>query len=126
VGKISGTQPIFISAGCDWYHIVHEVLHAVGFVHEHSRPDRDQFINVQWEFIPEIYRSQFEVLPEPLVGEWLKYEYDTQSIMHYASQDFTKSSQTYSLLRKDGSPIPEPKELSPLDIQKINDLFQGR
>ncbi len=126
VGRISGTQPIFISSGCDWFHIVHEVLHAMGLVHEHSRPDRDQFISVLWENIPLSYRSQFEIMPESFMKDWLRYDYDTQSIMHYGSQVFIANSKGTSLIRKDGATIPEPQGLSPIDIQKVNDLFQGR
>jgi len=32
----------------DWC-AIHEMLHAVGFAHEHTRPDRDAFIRVRWE-----------------------------------------------------------------------------
>lgn len=126
VGRISGTQPIFISAGCDWFHIVHEVLHATGLVHEHCRPDRDQFISLLWENIPAPFRSQFEIMPESFTKDWVRYDYDTQSIMHYGSQVFIANSKGYSLLRKDGTTIPEPQGMSAMDIQKINDLFQGR
>lgn len=126
VGRISGTQPIFISSGCHWYHIVHEILHAIGFIHEHSRPDRDQFITIQWDNIPESYRSQFEIMPDSLIRDWLRYDYDSQSIMHYSSQIFAQRDDAYSLLRKDGSKVPETHELSAMDIQKINDLFNGR
>lgn len=126
VGKVGGTQPIFISPGCEWFHIVHEVLHAVGLVHEHSRPDRDQFISIRWENIPESYQSQFEVLPDELVKDWMHYDYDSSSIMHYGSQVFIAKSKGTSLNRKDGSQIPEPHALSPGDIRKVNDLFQGR
>lgn len=126
VGRISGTQPIFISPGCEWPHIVHEILHALGFIHEHSRPDRDQYIDIHWNMIPALYQSQFEILPEGLVKDWLHYPYDTNSLMHYGSQIFDKSQSGASLTRKDGARIEEPKELSPLDLQKIQDLFNGR
>ena len=126
IGRITGTQPIFISPECEWYHIVHEILHAVGLIHEHSRPDRNRYITIDWSNIPEIYHSQFEILPETLVRDWLKYDYDIHSIMHYGSQILKEEHKGTSLHLINGGDIPEPTELSIIDIQKINDLFQGR
>ena len=30
---------------------VHELVHTLGFVHEHTRPDRDDFISINYDNI---------------------------------------------------------------------------
>ena len=42
--------------------IQHEVMHALGFFHEHQRPDRDQFINVHNDKINRGWEGQFTKL----------------------------------------------------------------
>ena len=54
VGRIGGRQTISIgnsdgSITCKHGNIVHEIAHALGFFHEHSRPDRDQYVSVLWK-----------------------------------------------------------------------------
>lgn len=137
VGRIDGPQPLYISSECEWHHIVHEILHALGLWHEHSRPDRDQYISILWEHIPPEYHSQFEVMPEKLAKDWIHHPYDPFSIMHYGSQVFAQTGAAESgsspsgstaarpsLVTKDGRLISEPRELSSGDLEKINDLFR--
>jgi len=65
--------------------IVHEFLHALGSWHEHQRPDRDQYVQINYENIIPIYRFAFDVeytaTPEG--------PYDFESVMHYASEAFS-------------------------------------
>lgn len=54
VGRIGGRQTISIgnsdgSITCKHGNIVHEIAHALGFFHEHSRPDRDEYVSVLWD-----------------------------------------------------------------------------
>lgn len=56
VGRIGGAQTISVgnadaSIVCKHGNIVHEIAHSLGFFHEHSRPDRDDYVNILWDNI---------------------------------------------------------------------------
>jgi len=53
VGKRgSGPQAISIGKNCDKFGIVvHELGHVIGFWHEHTRPDRGDFVHILYEHI---------------------------------------------------------------------------
>ena len=54
IGRSIGPQAITLELGCSLApHIIHEVMHALGFWHEHTRPDRDDYVKVIWENIKE-------------------------------------------------------------------------
>ena len=42
--------------------IIHEILHALGFFHEHSRPDRDQYITIDFDNLKDGMQHNFETL----------------------------------------------------------------
>ena len=51
-----GAQVISIGKNCDKFGIVvHELGHVVGFWHEHTRPDRDEHVDI---FYPSIQHGQ--------------------------------------------------------------------
>merc|ERR1719359_1892700 len=58
---------------------IHELGHALGMAHEQSRPDRDNYVRVNWQNIEPSKRSQFEVVK----GAYTHGDYDPLSIMHY-------------------------------------------
>jgi hypothetical protein len=68
--------------------IIHELGHALGLLHEHQRPDRDQYVAIFWEKIIPSYYGNFEIRDNPLITEE-NYDYDYQSIMHYPAESFS-------------------------------------
>jgi hypothetical protein len=63
--------------------VSHELGHALGFLHEHARADRDQYISVDLDNVRPADRGNFTVVPLPLIGP-----YDFGSVMHYAERSF--------------------------------------
>ena len=72
--------------------VVHEMLHAAGFWHEQSRPDRDQHVSVLWENISPGREDNFARYSRAEVST-LSLPYDTQSVMHYSATAFSRNGQ---------------------------------
>merc|ERR1719184_495798 len=65
--------------------VMHELMHALGFHHEHNRPDRDDYITVHSLEDGGMTRGteiNFEILSVEYV-DTLGTKYDYCSIMHY-------------------------------------------
>ena len=63
------------------------MMHALGFLHEQSRPDRDDYIDVLYENITPEGMGQFWKMTN---AEWqdLNEAYDLKSVMHYEGWAF--------------------------------------
>ena len=69
---------------------VHELVHTLGFVHEHTRPDRDNFISVNTDNIEPGKEKNFEKRPHGTSDFFEKGSvntrntpYDVLSLLHY-------------------------------------------
>ncbi|CAF1088276.1 unnamed protein product [Didymodactylos carnosus] len=105
--------------------IIHELLHAVGFAHEQSRPDRDGHVNIHWENIQAGQDYNFQSYSQGEVQ--LHSPYDIRSIMHYDWQTFSKNGQA-TLSPKDPN-VPKEvmgsaRELTYWDVQKVKNYYQ--
>lgn len=94
----------------------------MGFYHEHQRPDRDQFIQIDFSVIPQGLENQFyKILPEYL-NTSVTTPYDVSSIMHYDS--FGNTYFQRPVLRTiNGTLIEQNKNMSELDIQSLNNMY---
>ncbi len=105
--------------------IVHEIGHAVGFWHEHTRPDRDNYVDVLYDNIIPGYENNFEKI-DPSDTDSHGVGYDYNSIMHYNKNYFTLFNGLDTLRAKDVSiPLGLAVELSPLDIEQTNRLYSN-
>jgi len=90
VGKkrYGGKQTVSIGYGCEFKSIaLHEILHALGIFHEQSRPDRDQYVEIQWDNIMKGKKHNFQ---KEKKAETFGIPYDYRSLMHYGKYDFSK------------------------------------
>ncbi len=87
VGRQGGVQDIVIGS-CSQGSIAHEISHAAGLWHEHSRADRDNFITVNWANITagKEHNINKHVVDGTDIGT-----YDYGSIMHYGTHGFSKN-----------------------------------
>lgn len=137
-------QSIFIG-GCAHLigHIKHEMMHTLGFYHEHSRSDRDMYIKINWNNIADGRQDQFStyryfqstllLLFCYMFIRWTTgfgEEYDYSSIMHYSSAAFSKDpkeAMTIEPVSPDRHTIQglgRRRNLSDIDVVKIKKLYK--
>ncbi|CAL8084016.1 unnamed protein product [Orchesella dallaii] len=115
-----GAQPIYLtSPGCMAVGLIqHELLHALGFHHEHNRPDRDNFITIQWDNIRPGLRTQFYKSSASVVANY-GVPYNVGSVMHYSSRAFSVDGSHPTITQKNGDLIPIPAGLQETDRIKL-------
>ena len=101
--------------------IVHEIGHAIGYWHEHSRPDRDEHVKIHFSRIRDGFVGQFDKLPASSVNSY-GTPYDAISIMHYREYYFSTTGQR-TIESKYGIPL-RGMELSPIDIIQARRMYR--
>ncbi|TKR63567.1 hypothetical protein L596_027380 [Steinernema carpocapsae] len=121
LGKVGGKQIISLDVGClDVGTIIHELMHAAGFIHEHARQDRDDYVRIVWSNIKEGLASQFE--KESGVLHHSHTPYDYSSIMHYRRNSFSNNGQATIEPKhsREATHMGQNEGPTELDIRKIN------
>ncbi|XP_078319644.1 meprin A subunit alpha-like isoform X2 [Crassostrea virginica] len=137
VGRQGGGQKVSLGPGCTVRPgtIYHELMHALGFWHEHTRPDRDTYIIVNKNNIIPAHISDFTAMTPDEVN--ILGSYDYTSVMHYSPITFAKDKanpegRSFTVNRTWNNPFPESQEnrigqrddLTSFDINKIKKLYR--
>lgn len=119
-------QQLSLGEGCRVIGVVlHELMHAVGFFHMHSRSDRDQYLKVHWDHIRSGAERNFIAL-EPDQNK-LFTSFDFDSVMMYGPQTFSKDSLPTLEAVAPNTPFQPAKykhSLSHHDVQSLNKLYK--
>ncbi|CAG0888472.1 unnamed protein product [Cyprideis torosa] len=134
-------QNISLGVGCLYYSYsngdrvpflgtaIHEMMHAIGFYHEQSRPDRDDYVTIHLENIQAGKEHNFDKETNNI--DSLGSPYDYTSVMHYSSRAFLKTGLPANATTISPKPPNENVTLgqrvgfSNEDIYQINLLYCG-
>uniref|UniRef100_A0A158P9C2 Metalloendopeptidase n=1 Tax=Angiostrongylus cantonensis TaxID=6313 RepID=A0A158P9C2_ANGCA len=126
VGRAGGRQELSLDDGCMQYDTaIHELMHSVGFYHEHERWDRDNHITILWQNIDKDAYDQFGKV-DMSESSYYGQMYDYFSIMHYDSLAFSKNGFETMIARRPEmtAVIGSAIDFSPIDILKMNLMYQ--
>jgi len=117
-----GAQSIYTGEKCSEGSMIHEIGHAMGLLHEHTRPDRDSFVKINWDSIDADKTHNFDVLDDAIpLGD-----YDYSSIMHYGERFFSNDGNpTISSLQNTDVEIGQRKFISDGDKNSMITLYQS-
>ncbi|KFB47517.1 AGAP012881-PA-like protein [Anopheles sinensis] len=99
--------------------IIHEFLHALGFVHMQSASDRDFFVTINRSAIPEKNQRDFDRRNSTQVDDYgIPYDYD--SVMHYGPTSYSMNGEKTIIPKVPGVTIGQRVGLSYKDIKRLN------
>ncbi|KAL5264653.1 hypothetical protein ACHWQZ_G005664 [Mnemiopsis leidyi] len=129
VGMVGGKQFVTISPGCQYDNgaLMHELGHVLGLFHEHTRPDRDQYVEIiQDNLMAGKFDTNFKKMVQnpPYVRDG---NYDYISVMHYGKSHFSKPPYNLTTIRTLDplyqDVIGQRTVLSAKDVEKVNFIF---
>ncbi|NXV41199.1 MEP1A protein, partial [Uria aalge] len=126
VGDLQTGQNLSIGAGCDYRAIVeHEILHALGFYHEQSRMDRDDYVTIWWDEIITDKEHNFLKYDDNFITD-LNTPYDYESLMHYEPFSFNKNESIPTITAKIpafNNIIGQRLDFSAIDLERLNRMY---
>ncbi|CAL8075780.1 unnamed protein product [Orchesella dallaii] len=99
--------------------ILHELAHALGIPHEQQRPDRDQYVTINWSNIKNEYVRNFQI---ELGTQTFGLPYNIKSEMQYPSNAFSKNGKP-TIVQKNGDLIKPSWKFQESDFMKLRKLY---
>jgi hypothetical protein len=126
IGRKGGEQVIALNIiGSQTSTAIHEIGHALGLVHEQSRPDRDNYITINYDNIKTEYNGQFKNCSYCKVNG----TFDFESVMLYSSfiEQIAIDTKKPVMTRLDGTTfMNKGRGLSEGDIAGINEKYKNQ
>ncbi|XP_073442676.1 meprin A subunit alpha isoform X2 [Dendrobates tinctorius] len=126
VGDFGTGQNLSIDSGCDHKAVVeHEILHALGFYHEQSRSDRDDYVQIWWDEITDGMAHNFNLYDDNYITD-LNTPYDYESVMHYGPYSFNKNANVPTITAKItafNDIIGQRFDFSAIDLERLNRMY---
>ncbi|XP_063054831.1 hatching enzyme 1.2-like [Engraulis encrasicolus] len=123
IGRQGGEQQVSLQRmGCMYTSTIqHELLHALGFNHEHQRSDRDNHVRVYLENVEDGKERNFNKVAT--LNQNTAYDYS--SVMHYDRLAFSKGTAPTLVPIPDSSVlIGQALSMSSADFTRVNRLYQ--
>ncbi|XP_038051219.1 bone morphogenetic protein 1-like [Patiria miniata] len=123
VGRTGARQVVSLGPGCDKFStIIHELGHVIGFWHEQSRPDRDEYVTIYEANISPGDHYNFRRFDHSVINS-LDQPYDYDSAMHYGPRTFSRNRERTIIPKKEWA-IGQRGGLSVGDILQANLLYR--
>ncbi|MEO8135071.1 MAG: M12 family metallopeptidase [Betaproteobacteria bacterium] len=122
VGRVGGRQTIGGTPICSVGALLHEMGHAIGFWHTQSDEAQNRFIDIRYDMMDPLWRSQYvpQLRARTLDG------YDYASIMHYSQQvESMTADPITTFTRPVGIDIGLRAGYSTGDIDAVKRLYGG-
>lgn len=134
IGRQGGEQTINLAGGCTTGNTAHEILHALGMYHEHTRCDRDDFVTINYANIESgrehnFYKAGSDAQGDDCGDDQAVFDigdYDFGSIMHYPLTAFsTTAGNTIDPIGAvpPGVTIGQRAALSDTDAETMDQLY---
>ncbi|XP_035705954.1 astacin-like metalloprotease toxin 5 isoform X2 [Folsomia candida] len=99
-----GKQKLNLGKGCwKFATVLHELIHSIGFSHEHQRNDREQFVTIRYENMKPEKKQNFKLDKEMGMNfefDYFGLPYNYASIMHYGRTAFSNNGKSTIIPRR--------------------------